>query len=330
MYEGEKAGESLAKRPLSQPDNNGELLIDQKYGITPYQAQETIAAINRGAHSGKPFAVTCSFFYPHAPMLPAAPYYGMYPVASMPVPGSIADPMTDSPYKNANGRPGLPQYGNPELIKYMMSNYFGLVTELDKWIGEIIAALEKTGERENTLIIFLSDHGEMLGSHAMREKNVFYEESARIPLIINWKGKIKPAVIDRYASSIDLFPTIMDYLNVQTDQRDGRSLRPAIEGTTAGNSFTVTEWLYNGPVQPTHMIVEGGWKLFVSYDPASPLTRVLYNLTDDPLEMNNLIGNRNPARTQHIAKANELRDKMASWLEERGSQYSSQIRQIKF
>ncbi|MCK4748173.1 MAG: sulfatase-like hydrolase/transferase, partial [Bacteroidales bacterium] len=80
-------------------------------------------------------------------------------------PVSLSDNMQNSPYKKANGRLGNPEYSDPEKIKYMISNYYGLVKEIDDWVGKIIEKLDELGLTENTLVIFTSDHGEMLGAH---------------------------------------------------------------------------------------------------------------------------------------------------------------------
>ncbi len=119
----------------------------------------------------------------------------------------------------------------PEKIKYMISNYCGLVREIDDWVGEILKKLDELGLAENTLVIFTSDHGEMLGAHGMREKNVFYEESAHIPLLIRFPNKIKSNTrVDGYVSNIDLFSTILDYLEIGSHKSDGKSLHGLMDG----------------------------------------------------------------------------------------------------
>ncbi len=319
--------EELAKRKHAQPDNHGMLFIDDSLSNTASQAKQAIQALFRAKESGKPFNITLSINYPHAPMLPTPGYHGMYRPDEMPVPASIADPMTDSPYTVQNGRKALPEYGDPELIKYMMSAYFGLVSEIDHWVGEVLDALERTGAADNTLVIFMSDHGEMLGAHGMREKNMFYEESARVPLIIRFPGRIEPGRVDSNVSTLDLFATIMDYMGIDSGSRDGESLRRFIEGSS-DNDIVVTEWLYNGTKQPSHMIVDGKWKLFLNYSSESTVIPVLYNLEEDPNEMNNLIGASNPEREKYLGKAGQLKKEMAEWLRSRGSSYADPIDEL--
>jgi arylsulfatase A-like enzyme len=304
----------------AQPDLHGELLIPAENSVTAFNAKQTIDALER--NKNKPFSITCSFHFPHAPMLPVKPYSRMYPVKDMPVPQSIADPMLNSPYLNANGRLKETEFAQPDKIKYMISDYYGLVKEVDDWVGKILDKLAELGLEENTLVIFTSDHGEMLGAHGMREKNVFYEESAHIPLMIRFPGRIKPGTtVDGYISTMDLFATINDYLKTPVHPSDGQSLRGLIEGTEQSHGkYVVTEWLWHEDRAPAYMIVKGGWKMFIPYSVESKVLNALYNLKEDPHEMNNLLGN-NPERIKYKEKANELRDCLLEWLQQHKSKH---------
>jgi len=301
-----------------QCDMHGALQIPKEYTLTAFQAKQTIEAIER--LKDKPFSITCSFHFPHAPMLPPEPYYSMYPAKNMVPPASISDDMQNSPYNKANGRLTNPEYSDPEQIKYMISNYYGLVKEIDDWVGEILNKLDELGLAENTLVIFTSDHGEMLGAHGMREKNVFYEESAHVPLLIRFPNRIKSDTqVDGYISNIDLFPTIMDYLGIGPHKSDGKSLRGLIEGSDLEHGkYVVTEWDYRGDISPNYMIIKDGWKLIIPYSVESKVIDALYNLNEDPYEMNNLLGN-NPHKGTYAEKVEELRTDLMAWLERTGS-----------
>lgn len=301
-------------RPLTQPDAHGCLRISKEDTYTAYQAKKVIEALKRAKKVGKPFSITCSFHFPHSPILAAKPYYGMYKPEDMPVPESISDDLKDSPYYKTNGRMVLRQYADSSKIGYMMSTYFGLVTEIDFWVGEILSVLKDLGEEDNTMIIFMSDHGEMLGSHGMREKNVFFEESARIPLMISFPERIKPRIIDNYVSNIDLYATILDYMGIENTQKtDSESLRCLIEGKdNSKGKYLVTEWNFRGPVEPNYMIIKDGWKLYIPYTKESTVKDALYNLNKDPLEMENLLSPTN--RDLYKDKAEELKRDLLCWL----------------
>jgi arylsulfatase A-like enzyme len=304
-------------RPV-QPDQHGRLRIDKEHTLTAFQAKQALEAIER--LKDEPFSITLSLHFPHSPITPAEPYYSMYPPEDMIPPVSIADRMENSPYINTNGRQRLPEYANTEKIKYMISNYYGLITEIDDWVGVILDKLDELELAENTLVIFASDHGEMLGAHGMREKNVFYEESSHIPLIMRFPGEIESGtIVDGYVSLIDLFPTILDYLEIPEHPSDGLSLRGLIEGTeTEHGEYVVTEWDFRGPVAPNYMILKDGWKLMIPYTEDSPVLNALYNLNTDPYEMYNLIGN-NPGAGLYKEKAEELRTTLLEWLKKTNS-----------
>ena len=308
---------------LVQTEYHGELLIPAKYTMTSYQANQAMEAINRAKKTGKPFSITISFTFPHAPMLPAKPYAGMYPVDQMPVPASIKDDMKNNPYLTENGRLQKREYSDSTKIRFMMADYFALVTEIDAKVGEILATLKKNGLDQNTLVIFTSDHGEMLGSHGMREKNVFLEESARIPLLIRFPKTIKAGIrVSQPISNMNLFATILDYLGIKGQKSDGNSLRPLIEGTNTDQfDFVVTEWNFRlNDLVPNYMIVKDGWKMFIPYSATSKVIDALYDLGKDPFEMNNLLGN-NPDKGKYSAKANELKTDLLKWLKEKHSSH---------
>ncbi|MCP3928030.1 MAG: sulfatase-like hydrolase/transferase [Bacteroidetes bacterium] len=303
-----------------QPDLHGELMVPPEHSFTAFQAKETIEAIERLKDST--FSITCSFHFPHAPMLPPAPYYGMYPAEDMEPPESIGDDMENSPYQRANGRMGTPEYADPEKIKYMISNYYGLIKEIDDWTGKILDKLDEHGLTDNTLVIFTSDHGEMLGAHGLREKNVFYEESAHIPLLIRFPGEITAeTTVGGYVSLIDLFPTILDYLKIEEHQSDGKSLRGLMEGTDLEyGKYVVTEWDFRGDIESNYMIVKDGWKLIIPYSKESMVIDAMYNLNEDPFEMNNLLG-KNPNKAEYAPKTEELKEYLLEWLKKNNSKH---------
>ncbi len=302
----------------AQPDLHGIITIPDEHSLTAFRARQTMEALERLKNTT--FSITCSFHFPHAPMLPSKYYSDMFPVNDMPVPISIYDPMLNSPYVNSNSRKKNPEYADAQKIKYMISGYYALVKEIDDWVGEILKKLNELGLAENTLVIFTGDHGEMLGAHGMREKNVFLEESARVPLMIRFPGRIKPeTVVEGYVSNIDLYSTILDYTGVTGPASDGKSLRGLIDGTDQTHGkFVVTEWLNNQDKMPAYMILKGGWKMFIPYSATSTVIDALYNLNDDPYEMNNLLGS-NPDKKEYAQKVNELHLELATWLKDHNS-----------
>lgn len=307
-----------------QPDLHGELLIPSEYSYTAFQAKKVIDAIER--IKNQPFSITSSFNHPHAPMLPCPEYYHIYPIEDMIPSPSIHDDMSNSPYASANGRLKNKEYSEPLKMRYMMADYYAMIKEVDDWVGKILDKLDELKIADKTMVIFTSDHGEMLGSHGMREKNVFYEESSHIPLIIRYPNKIKPhTVVNHYVSTLDLYATIMDYMGRKAPQSDGTSLRDLIENKNIQReNYLVTEWDYRGDTQPNYMIIKNGWKMIIPYSEDSKVIDALYYLPSDPYETKNLIG-KNPNRYKYKTKVNELKSDLLEWLKQKHSKHYNGI-----
>jgi len=293
----------------SQAESYGRLEVPAEHSHAAYTAKEGIAALDR--LKGGPFTLTISIDPPHPPMIVSEPYYSMYPPQGIPAPASISDPRTNSPYADRPGEGVL--YRQPQLIKQMTSIYYGMVREVDDWIGKILQRVDDLGLADNTLIIFTSDHGEMLGDHGMHGKFVFYEGSVHVPLLMRLPGAIKPGtVIKAPASHIDLFPTILDYCGKTGNESEGRSLRPLIDGIDPRtNRVAVSEW----PATriPGFMICDGRWKLLYGRAANAPSLDALYDLQTDPQELNNLIG-KNPQREQSRTEVTRMKGLLVEWL----------------
>lgn len=310
---GTLSDDEIKNRPLTQPDHHGVLELNAAHTITAVQAKQTIDALTR--LKNVPFSITCSFHCPHSPILPSEPFAGMYDVEKMPVSLSINDDMENNPYKSANGRLQMPEYRDPEKIKYMTAAYYASVTEIDHWVGKIMETLDELQLTENTVIIFLSDHGEMLGSHGMREKNVFLEESVRVPLIIKYpKDKNHQKVVTTPVSILSIYSTIMDYAGINV-QSDGESLRQLCLGKKAKYDFAISEWCWGRIGEPNLMIRSNQWKLIINSQPSSNSIDALFDLKNDHYEMNNLLSNNTKA--EHEKVKNKMLDELIKYLAER-------------
>ena len=297
---------------VGQSDIHGTTTIPAEYHIPAFEAGKTILALEK--LKDRPFSITCSFHHPHPPYLATEAYLRLYPAEKMVPPKSIDDAMEDSPYLRAK-RATDERYSDPRMIRHFIAEYYALVAEVDHWVGRILDTLDQLGLTDNTLVVFASDHGEMLGSHGMRGKFCFYEESSHVPMMIRFPGRIKPGTeVKAPVSTMDLFATILDYLEMPPHPSDGRSLRGLIEGITKEDDvYVVTEWLSDLQGKPSHMILKGGWK-FMRPDPsAKKVKKALYNLNDDPHEMNNLLVTR--ATSQNIdVKMAELEACFRDWM----------------
>jgi arylsulfatase A-like enzyme len=294
----------------SEGEAYGRLETPPEHSLTAFTAKAGLAALDR--LKGGPFTLTISLDPPHPPMMVAEPYYSLYPPDSIPVPPNINDPRTNSPYR-PNKREESGAYRNPTNIRQMTSIYYGMVAEVDEWVGKILQRLDDLGLADNTLVIFTSDHGEMLGDHGMHSKNIFYEGSVHVPLILRLPGVIPPGkVVQTPSSHLDLFPTILDYCGQPGHASEGRSLRPYIEGRDNGaGQSVVAEW--NSQAVPGFMVFDGRWKFMCGRAADAPSLDALYDLKNDPQELNNLIG-QNSDQEKYRADAARMKGLLVEWL----------------
>ncbi len=296
---------------VGQSDIHGITTIPAAYHISAFEAGKTIRALER--LKDKPFSITCSFHHPHPPYLAAEKYNHMYPPEKMVPPVSIDDDMADSPYLKAKKRTDE-KYSDPKMIQHFISEYYALVKEVDDWVGQILDKLDELGLTDNTMVVFTSDHGEMLGSHGMRGKFCFYEESSHVPMMIRFPGRIKPGTkVKAPVSNMDLFATILDYLDMPAHPSDGGSLRGLIEGiVNEDDTYVVTEWLSDLQDKPSHMVLKSGWKLMRPDPSAKKVKKALYNLNDDPYEVKNLLADGADSKA-YAVKMTELETCFQAW-----------------
>jgi arylsulfatase A-like enzyme len=179
------------------------------------------------------FMLTYSAGPPHALWVAPDPFYSMYDPAKVPVPKTLTDPMPTAYKKSGPATKGkhLGEKGFREMIRC----YYAQVTMIDGYISRILDALDDSGLAENTLVIYLSDHGDMQGAQGgMLGKSLagFYDQIVRVPLIMRLPGVIPAGeTIDIHTNSVDLLPTIMEFLNMPIPKGvQGRSLRSIIKG----------------------------------------------------------------------------------------------------
>jgi hypothetical protein len=183
-------------------------------------------------------------------------------------------------------------------------------------------------------VIFTSDHGEMLGAHAMRNKANFLEEAIRVPLMISFPDQIAPGTeVDTPVSHLDLFATIMDYLGTsKLDKGDGSSLRRFIEKTSFNEEHdeetVVSELEFRVPTSnkglsgelgdmPNYVIRKGSFKLMLPKSRTSNVLDMMYDLRADAYEQQNLLpvlsGKKNPSK-ELIGKAEHLKALLLDWM----------------
>ena len=239
-----------------------------------------------------PWMLTVSFTNPHPPYKVPKKYWDMYKEADIPLPDYPKDmDATYSAYDRAIRRwHGLHMRGDeirdPKNLIAMRRGFAALAHYVDDKLGALLEVLEENGLRDDTIVIFTSDHGEMLGEKGMIQKRGLYEWSARIPLFIDAPGAA-PCRVDTPVSLIDLPATLIDFAG-QTPVRplEGRSLVPAVNGQALEGIPIISEYHGEGIMRPSFMVRLGAWTYIYCHgtDPQ------LFNLGDDPGEWNNRAG----------------------------------------
>ncbi|MBX7256762.1 MAG: sulfatase-like hydrolase/transferase [Candidatus Hydrogenedentes bacterium] len=178
--------------------------------------------------AGEGWFLSLNFIKPHPPRICPEPYHAMYDPGTMPSPARCPDELASThPYlKLIHACPALEEESE---LRETMACYYGMISEVDACVGKVLDTLRATGQWENTLVVFMSDHGEYLGDHYLLDKGHFYDGAMRVPLIVRDPSQqadsMRGRVLDGFCESIDVAPTILDYLGIPVPDRfQGKSL----------------------------------------------------------------------------------------------------------
>ncbi len=213
-------------------------------------------------------------------------------------------------------------FSRDDVRETVIPAYMGLITQIDDQIGRLMQYLEDSGQADETMIVFTSDHGDYLGDHWLGEKELFHDASARIPMILidpsaaadGTRGQVN----DQLTEAIDLVPTFVEFFGGEVPHHilEGQSLLPALRGLQGqGREFVVSEYDYSARPHLRHlspdarscnltMVFDGRWK-FIWVEGHRPM---LFDLDRDPQEFHDL-----GDCPDHAEIRAEMRDKMFAW-----------------
>ncbi len=290
-------------------DNEVHVFNRHRTDVTTDIALERLEGYNqRGIGETTPLLMVIGYQAPHYPVQPSPKYEQIYKGKTI---KRRKNTQEIDPYTKT-GSPRSPRpkelcadfqrYGN-DLNEYLRL-YYALCTQIDANVGRIIAKLKALGMYENTLIVFTSDHGDMQGSHGLRNKTLPYEESSGIPLIIRTPDGKPGTRITTPVTTIDYFPTLLDYARIDPPadlKLPGKSILPACtEGKLENHipAFSeMTKW---------RLIRDGPYKLVVEGETQTPTK--FFHLENDPYELTNMVNEE-----AQQPKIKELRAKIVEW-----------------
>jgi arylsulfatase len=274
---------------------------------TTWCVEEAIKFVEERAGAGSPWLFSLNCFDPHHPFDPPEEYLRPYldRIDAIPLPRYVPGELEEKPkfqkvdHQGAyGGQFGFYPYSQMSDLDHRLirAAYWAMCDLIDDQVGRLLDALDRTGQREDTLVVFMSDHGEMLGDHGFYLKGpYFYEPAIRVPLIASWPGKIAPGRARALVELVDLAPTLVELAGLPPYAgMQGRSLLPLLTGRAARDRHRDDVYcehygtIHRQPGQePAHatMIRTGRYKMAAVHGSDAG---ELYDLREDPAEVHNL------------------------------------------
>ncbi|WP_242084838.1 sulfatase [Aestuariivivens sediminis] len=262
-------------------------------------AKKSVEFIEKRAEDGKSFFLHVGFEKPHAPFTTTKKYMDMYNPSDFELPKTFDD------WYNKGKYPWVPNWvhsGIPRTIERaqnVMAAYYACITEMDDMVGRVVQSLKENGLYNNTIIIYTTDHGEHLFEHGLRGKHNMYEDAVNVPFIISYPKLFEQNTVNNsIVSFVDIMPTLAELIDGKTPETtQGISLVDVlINGTELKNRTVFSEFrgadyqLLPGIKNlPSRMMRKGDYKFIYTHG----LIDQLYNVKEDPDELNNLIFDKN-------------------------------------
>jgi arylsulfatase A-like enzyme len=272
----------------------GRLKLPLKQVFDVRVADNTVECLRSAG--GAPFSITCSLNYPHDPCVAPDPYYDLFTPDQLRIPAN-SESWDDRFEKDLSRR--IVKALGPAGVREFLRIYYATVRLVDDQIGRVLDALDATGRAADTIVMFTSDHGDMVGAHGMVWKNTqaFYDEIVRVPLIIRYPKRIRPRRLDMAASHVDLMPTLLELTDHPVPGGlHGHSLAPYLLGNRSepqAPRYRLCERVRPQPgkgrklgpeIRGSFMVRGDGWK----YSRFSNGGESLFHLASDPGETQNL------------------------------------------
>lgn len=267
-------------------------------------------------HKAKPFFLAVGFVRPHVPLVAPTPYFDLYEREAMKAPVVPADDLDDVPGIIRKYKSNASHYGvTPEGHKGLLEAYYASISYMDAQVGKLLDAIEQLGLAENTIIVFSSDHGYLLGEHHKFQKQHLFEGSTRVPFIVSvpWLKEAHGQSTRHITELVDLYPTLAELGGLTPPATlQGQSLLPILQAPatktwTKDVAFTISR--NGGESIRTH-----DWR-FTHWGQGSK-GEELYDLKADPGELSNLANNPAYAKQRQSLKQQLERKRLAAGFEQ--------------
>jgi len=303
--------------------------LPEQYSKPAYLAREASRFIRE--HANDPFILYVNFLEPHMPFF--GPRDGQYDRSEIPLPANFhavpteAQPLrTRIKYRRRHQQNGGAPLDTEGDWRELIARYWGLCSLVDTHVGAILDTLEECGLADNTVVVFTSDHGDMMGSHQLVAKTVMYQESVRVPLMIRLPGQREARRVHGPVSQIDVVPPLLDCLGQPIpSQLQGTSRKAQLQGESVelhedvfiawndgdgevgySEACGVSKETHRRAVQDAvrTIITPDGWRFSCSPEGEHEL----YDLNTDPGETKNLASN-----DSYLPLARQLRERIVAW-----------------
>ncbi len=281
--------QGLSRRQPIPYDESAELAADVGVGETTYTRYDrrvTAAACNwltAPERSDQPWVAFVSLVAPHYPLAAPEEFAALYPHGEVPPPeiGPVvpANPAVQALTKFWN----YGDYFDDATTIAGRAAYFGLCSFLDDNVGKVLSALDDSGQSEDTLVIYSSDHGEFLGNRGLWGKSFMYEDSAAVPMIVSGPGVPPGATVDTNVNLIDIAPTVLGGAAAAVGNGHARSL-VELANLPTHERLAFTEYHDGGSITGSFAIRHGEWK-YVHHEGFEP---ELFDVENDPDELNDV------------------------------------------
>jgi arylsulfatase A-like enzyme len=305
--------------------------LPAEFHETTWAGERTRARLAELARDERPWFLFCSFWPPHSPFVAPRPWDSMYNDVEFPLPRAYSREDIErlpEPLQKLILR-GNPQYAmDRERLQWAYRTYHANCAMLDAEIGKVLDALEESGQAEETIVVFSTDHGDQLLEHGLMGKNCFFEASVRLPFLIRYPGRVRPGRYGELIETTDLLPTLFELCGIEEPYAcQGRSFAPLLTGVggyeerdAVFSENVIPEVITGGSLDfefekgrgvkgvrhpDAKMVRTKRWKL-VRYGGGEG---ELYDLENDPGEERNLYGD-----AAHAPTVARLQGRLLDWL----------------